>query len=145
MAVALVLVALAGCAGEGGTLAPGPDPGGPASFAMVQGDVFDQRCTSTTCHAAGSRAGNLSLAASDSYDELVNVEPENSAAHSAGMLRVMPNDPDRSFLLRKLTGELGPGEGSMMPLGGTPLGQAEIDTIRAWIADGAPRGDSTSR
>jgi hypothetical protein len=146
-AVAVVLLplalALAGCAGEGGTAGSGgPPPGGEATFAMVQSEVFDVRCTSTTCHAAGSLAGGLSLAAGQSYDALVNVDPQNSAAVAEGMLRVKPNDPDLSFLVRKLTGELGPGEGSMMPLGGAPLPEEEIEMIRTWIADGAPRDDS---
>src|SRR5439155_805242 len=57
---------------------------------------------------------------------------------AAGELRVAPGDPDHSFLLRKLLGQIAPAEGSRMPLVGTPPSAANLDLIRRWIAAGAP-------
>jgi hypothetical protein len=140
--LALGAAAAMGGAGVGATEMPQPSPTAePAQFATLQSEIFDQRCTSATCHAAGNRAGNLSLMAAQSYDELVNVEAANPAAAAAGLQRVAPEDPEGSFLMRKLTGDLGPGEGSSMPLGGSPLGEEDLALIRTWIQDGALRGE----
>jgi hypothetical protein len=54
------------------------------------------------------------------------------------MRRVEPGDPDRSYLYHKITGtqaDVG-GSGDPMPKGGR-LSDAEIQTIRDWIAQGA--------
>jgi hypothetical protein len=122
---------VAGCAGEGSVT----DPLGP--YAAIQQEIFNPRCTSSSCHSAASRAGDLSLIDGQSYDQLVNVEPDNAAARAAGLLRVVPSDPEQSFLMRKTTGVLGPGEGSPMPLSASPLSPDQIEMIRSWIADGA--------
>ena len=68
----------------------------------------------------------------------MGVAAANSAAAAAGALRVAPGDPDHSFLLRKLLGQIAPAEGSRMPLVGTPPSAANLDLIRRWIAAGAP-------
>jgi hypothetical protein len=136
----------AGCAGEGATLTsdggnptptPNPSASPNGSFAQIQRQIFDQNCTSSSCHSSATRSGNMSLAAGEAYDNLVNVEPDNQVARTAGLLRVKPSNPDSSFILRKLEGDLQPGEGSQMPLGAAPLPASEIDLIRQWIADGA--------
>jgi hypothetical protein len=68
----------------------------------------------------------------NSYAALVNV-----ASLQVALDRVEPGNPDDSYLIRKLEG--GPGiTGVRMPQGGPFLDQATIDTIRQWIADGAP-------
>ncbi|HZR79581.1 MAG TPA: hypothetical protein VFD92_00675 [Candidatus Binatia bacterium] len=138
---AWVLAVVAGCAGTGGTPSDGGGGtvggGADPSFATIQREIFDKHCTSAACHSAVARSGSLSLVAGDSYDGLVNVEPDNAAARAAGLLRVAPDQPQKSFLIAKLTGDLQPGEGSSMPLGATPLSDAEIDLVRSWIAAGA--------
>jgi hypothetical protein len=64
-----------------------------------------------------------------------------------GAMRVKPGDPEHSFLIAKLTGRLGPGEGKAMPLDvdtGTPLMPSPVpetflhDVLERWIAAGAP-------
>jgi hypothetical protein len=131
---------MAACAGEGTTTGEDPGPGAPAgSFAEVQQEIFDRNCTSAACHNSSTRAGNLSLMAGESYDNLVGIEPDNPAARAGGDLRVAPSDLDRSFILRKLTGDLAPNEGSPMPLGGAPLDDPTIEMIASWIAAGARR------
>ena len=62
----------------------------------------------------------------------------NPVAHGFGELRVAPGNPDKSFLLEKLLGNIMPTEGSKMPLVGRPLTASELDMVRRWIAAGAP-------
>lgn len=128
---ALVLI---GCAGEG------PPAGGEEEtwFDQIQGEVFDQSCLAGACHNSATRAGNLSLAAGESYDQLVDVEPDNNAAREAGFLRVLPDSVAASFLVNKLTGDLQSGEGSQMPIGAPPIPDDQIANIVAWIEAGAP-------
>ena len=47
---------------------------------------------------------------------------------------VVPGDLDASRLYKRLLGE----GGQLMPLGGPPLPDADIETIKNWILDGAP-------
>jgi len=83
-------------------------------------------------------SGGLNLAPGASYGGLVGVLSANPSAGAAGVLRVAPGNPDASFLLQKLSGNITPAEGVKMPLVGRPLSPAELDLIRRWIAAGAP-------
>lgn len=130
MALAL---ALAGCAGDG----PSGGGGSETWFDQIQADVFDQHCAIAACHDSATRQGNLVLVAGESYDQLVDVEPNNAAARAAGLLRVAPGSSQTSFLVHKLTGDLTADEGSRMPLGSPPLPDSQIANIIAWIDDGA--------
>lgn len=114
-----------------------PPPGATATFATLQRRIFTPSCAMLSCHGAGN-AGGLTLAAGAARANLVGVPPSNGAALAAGLLRVAPGDPDRSFLLRKLAGTLGPDEGQSMPRVGAQLPPALIDLVRRWIAAGAP-------
>lgn len=135
--VLLALAALlAGCAGDG----PPEGGGGPpqqSEFDEIQAEVFDQSCVSGACHDSGTRAGDLSLAAGESFGELVDVEPDNAAARDAGLLRVEPFSVEGSFLVDKLRGTLSGGEGAQMPIGAPPVPEEQIARIEAWIAAGA--------
>ncbi len=115
---------------------PPSGTGGP-SYAQVQREVFDSGCVAGPCHNDATRAAGLSLSARSSYEAIVGVEPANANARSDGLLLVAPRAPERSFLLNKLTGELAPGDGGRMPLAGTPLPDAAIALLRAWIVAGA--------
>lgn len=48
---------------------------------------------------------------------------------------VVPGKPDESELYLRITGQSTPA----MPLNSPPLSQSEINTIRDWIAEGAPK------
>lgn len=122
---------------DGALRDPEDGSGEPVPFAEVQSSVFDRRCTSGACHSSATRAGGLSLVAGDAYDGLVNADPDNPTARGAGFVRVKPGSPDESFLVAKLTGDLAPGEGAMMPLGAPALPEDELDLVRRWIASGA--------
>lgn len=128
------------CAGNGPNTAT---TGGGTGLAAIQQQIFDQSCTSGSCHNLISRAGNLALVDGVSYSQLVDVPPDNAVALQAGLVRVAPSQPDLSFLLIKLTGP-GVGEGSQMPLSAAPLSAAQIDLIRNWIAAGAPEFEGSS-
>lgn len=128
---------LFGCAGDG----PPAGGGEETWFDQIQGQVFDQSCLAGACHNSANRAGNLSLAAGESYEQLVNIEPDNSAARDAGLLRVLPGSVAESFLVHKLTGDLQSGEGAQMPIGAPPISEAQIANIAAWIEAGASETD----
>lgn len=128
----LAFLLLAACAGDG------PAPGGELSwFEEIQRDTFDQSCVAGACHDSATRAGNLSLVAGESYDQLVDIEPDNAVARANGLLRVEPFSVAGSFLVKKLTGVLEQGEGARMPLGAAELPAAQIAFIVAWIEAGA--------
>jgi hypothetical protein len=77
----------------------------------------------------------MNLSQGQAYANIVNVQSNESS-----LLRVRPSQPDSSYLVHKIQGtqsNVG-GSGGQMPLGRNPLSQAQIDTIRQWIADGAP-------
>lgn len=129
-----VALLLYGCAGDG------PPPVAPTgAFDVLQQEIFNQRCLSAGCHNATAQAGGLNLTAGASYDDLVDVPPTNEVALADDLLRVTPFDPDTSFLLIKLTGPAA-GEGGRMPLSQSPLSPSQIEMVRDWIVDGAPRG-----
>src|SRR5262249_24266193 len=123
----------------GGEPIPTPVPveiGG--ALADISDQIFTPSCALPSCHSSASKSGALVLERDSLYNQLVNVSPLSTAARQAGLLRVKPGDPDDSFLVRKLEGNLDPGEGSPMPQTGPRLTQDHIDQIRAWIAAGAP-------
>jgi hypothetical protein len=53
------------------------------------------------------------------------------------ILRVVPGDPNNSYIIQKLEGHAA--VGAQMPFGGPPLDAAVIAVIRQWITDGAQR------
>src|SRR5712691_11859906 len=116
---------------------PSKRSAGSVTFATIQKKVFDATCATPSCHGAAAAAGALNLSSGAAFGNLVGVSATNPAALAAGAMRVVPGDPDRSFLVRKLMGQLGVGEGSRMPLVGTPLSPSTLDMLRRWIAAGA--------
>jgi hypothetical protein len=110
-----------------------------STLPRIQATIFDTTCLDLGCHNATNQAGGQSLAPGDSYTQLVGVTPQNVAALQDGFLRVTAGDPDKSFLVTKLTLPLGFDlrYGSRMPLGKAVLGADQIEQIRAWILRGA--------
>ena len=91
----------------------------PQGLAQDAYDIFEQNCL--RCHAAGGFAAAFLLI--EEHSELIK---ENGP--------VVPGDPDASKLYKRLLGE----GGALMPFGGPPLPDADIETIKNWILDGAP-------
>lgn len=104
------------------------------TLSQLQATIFTPRCSG--CHTGGGgflpSSMNLSSAAA-SWAALVGVASEEQPA----LLRVQPNDPAASYLVRKLDG--GPGiTGVRMPFGGPYLSASDMDMVRSWINSGAP-------
>lgn len=118
----------------------GPTPNLQPTFSSIQREIFNQadssgRVACIQCHNAGGRnfAGGLSLVEGVSYGELVNVVSRNKP----GATRVIPGDPDGSYLIHKLQG-FPAIVGERMPRTGGPfLTQGQVDIIRRWIELGA--------
>ena len=99
-------------------------------------DIFVPQCASSICHGipedtSRDSAGELDLISDGVAERMISVESTQCAPE----LRVVPNQPDQSFLIMKLTGELPPGCGEPMPATGAPLSDDEIDCVRAWITE----------
>jgi hypothetical protein len=154
----LVLAALAwqGCAGDGSLLIDemmDPEPGCPPAEPVaaptlqeLQDTVFTPYCA--FCHGTGIAPFSLD-SVEESFDNLVNVAslceiPECQTKTEQGLQgqpRVIPCDPDNSYLLWKLENDPRI-EGAPMPLGtsglaGVDNGRQLLDDIRAWIEAGA--------
>lgn len=100
------------------------------SFASDIQEIFDRRgCSSSTCHGASPQAG-LDLRPGSAYDALVGV-----TASSEPIVRVIPGDPDGSYVVIRVEGRQT--VGSRMPLGGQPLDAIDLANLRNWIAQGA--------
>ena len=93
--------------------------------------IFTQRCAIRGCHDSQARTADLDLSAGNAYANLVNVR----SVQDPNWIRVVPGDPLRSLLYRKVS-EDNPPVGSRMPLGGR-LSDEQIMLIRLWIEQGA--------
>jgi urease beta subunit len=117
----------------------GPTPDLEPTFSSIQQQIFSAgdssgRPACTNCHnAIGSRFNGLDLTAAVSYNNLVNVP----SRFKAGAVRVIPGDPENSYLIHKLEGR-STIAGVRMPLNGPYLEAGQILVIRRWIELGAP-------
>jgi hypothetical protein len=108
------------------------------SLAWVQANVFEVNgCALATCHAGTNPDTREDLdltSAQASFESLVDVE----SSQSAGDILVAPSDSNSSYLMNKLLGvDMAPTT-QLMPIGATtPLCDAKIDGVRAWIDAGA--------
>jgi hypothetical protein len=119
--------------GSSPPVSPPPPPPPPAGasfgpiFSEIQTGLFDS-CASA-CHSGSSPPGNLDLTATASYTMLVGMPSDANP----NLDRVEPGQPDISYLVQKLEGVNGDPEHPS----GSPVPQADIDSIRVWISDGA--------
>ena len=105
---------------------------GEVSFKRDVQPIFDHHCAD--CHGAKKQKARLNLSPETAYQELVNM----SSAEIPSILRVKPGDPADSYLWQKL--EHTAKKGSGMPKGwfwAKNLDQRDMDTIKAWIEQGA--------
>lgn len=137
LAISLIAMALGAIACSSGDNGPptGPQPPAAITFSGVVQTIFNQSCATSQCHAGASPQENMNLSQGQAYANIVNVPSQQVA----GLLRVDPERPDSSYLILKLEGNAGAvgGMATQMPLGGA-LAQAQIDSIRSWITNGAP-------
>ena len=139
----LFLAIVAGCAGDGSRL--GSDDmmdemmdSPQVTLADIQQDVFSAICIN--CHVTGGTASFLILDSErNSLANLVNVP----SLEILMLFRVVPQEPDQSYLVWKVEGQGPNGEailGERMPpasAGEAPLTAEQIADIRSWILDGA--------
>ena len=73
-------------------------PPADSDFQEIQDTVFTPICTH--CHIGANAPQGLRLDAANSYAMLVNV----ASAEVPGLLRVIPGNPDQSYLVQKIQG-----------------------------------------
>jgi len=106
------------------------------TFQAIQRDVFNVSCSTRSCHGSPGFKGRLDLEEGKAYAALVGIPPDNAAALAAGLLRVAPGNPEKSFLVIKLTGPA-PDQGDRMPSRSLALPPAAVAAVEAWIRNGA--------
>jgi hypothetical protein len=109
---------------------PPPPPAGASFgpvFSEIQAGLFDD-CASA-CHSGANPPGGLDLSANASYMMLVGMP----SSADPNVDRVVPGQPDSSYLVQKLEGV----NGDPPHPAGSEVPQPDIDSIRTWIADGA--------
>ncbi len=110
-------------------LEPQPPATKLSTFGEIQKRVFDAGCNTSGCHSGSNPAANLDLTSANSYTQLVEV----NSVLVPSRKRVEGNNSSESVLVQILRGNISP----RMPLGGTPLSSATIDSIAKWIDEGA--------
>lgn len=109
----------------------GEPSGNCSSFETTIQPIFTNNgCTTTYCHGGST---NPDLRPGMSLASIISAE----SMYGGGLLLVLPDDPDNSFLLEKVESS-SPSHGNQMPLGGSPLSQEDLDALRHWITIGAP-------
>jgi hypothetical protein len=140
----ITLAAAAAACDEKLSSIAGPDtPNLEPTFTSIQRDIFAARGATgrpacVSCHTTTGRATPAGLLNLDGgpevYDRLVGV----AARLKSGETLIIPNNPDTSYLVRKVEG--GPNiNGGRMPFNGPYLTAGQISILRRWIAIGAPR------
>jgi hypothetical protein len=134
---AALIVAVAACDESLSDLA-GPTPDLQPTFSSIQREIFNTTDSSgrqacITCHVAGGPAGFMPLTEGVSYGNLVG----RTSGSKPGAVRVLPGDPDNSYLIQKLEGTPGIVGERMPRTGGPYLTSGQISIIRRWIELGA--------
>jgi hypothetical protein len=128
--------------GTGGATTNSPTTGAPSTGGAPDGacdfpgevqPIFNDRCAG--CHSGASAQMGLDLAEGAAHTSLVGVD----SAEQPGTPRVAAGDPAGSFLMMKVGAN--PPVGARMPIGGE-LSAAEMATLTAWIAAGAPASET---
>lgn len=134
IAICFLTLVLVSCGGDGNSTGPdpdpdpNPDPDRVVSFSQDISPIFQSSCATSGCHGSGTQESGVNLS---SYDDALN-----SVGNQYGENVINEGNPDESPLVDKI--EPNPQIGQRMPYQRDPLPQADIDSIRAWIADGAP-------
>ena len=142
---ALLLCSFLVACGGGDPVGPsgGDDPAGTANTRVIKTnpafatdivEIFTRRgCTTGSCHGNGGGGLTLTSDASTSHANLVGVTSPVS-----GEVRVIANDAVNSYLVKKLEGTQGSGNGQRMPLNSSALDNIDLTNIKNWINTGAP-------
>lgn len=132
--ICMIAFLLVGCGSDNGNSTgpdpdpePSPDPDRQVSFSEDIAPIFQTSCAESGCHDAGTQESNVNLS---SHDAALNSEGQQYQE-----LIINPGNPDESPLVDKI--EPNPEIGARMPYQRNALSDTKIDSIRAWIEDGA--------
>ena len=120
----------------------GPTPDLEVTFRSIQQNIFaapdsSGRVACTGCHTSAGRApaAGMDLGGANAHGQLVSV----ASSGKPGAIRVIPGDPENSYLIHKIEGRSDI-VGLRMPRGtaGPFLTAGQIRVIKRWIELGAP-------
>ena len=118
----------------------GATPNLQPTLSSIQREIFNTtdsagRQACTNCHTSVGRnpSGLMDLREGAAYNSLVGV----TSPAKPGAIRVIPGDPENSYLIHKIEGRPGI-VGTPMPRGNALLSAGQILVIRRWIELGAP-------
>jgi hypothetical protein len=138
-AIAALLVFTLGCDEKLSDIA-GPTPNLEPTFSSIQSNILTAgdssgRQACTNCHNAvlANVNGGLNLTGAGAYAALVNARSRDKS----GATRVIPGDPNGSYVVQKLEGASGI-VGVRMPQVPPYLTPGQMSIIRRWIQLGAP-------
>jgi hypothetical protein len=136
ISLALLAIVSTGCDEKLRDVA-GPTPDLQPTFTSIQQLIFNAADSSgrpgcISCHNGnGARTAGLSLEQALSYESLVGV----ASSRKPGAVRVVPGDPNASYLMNKVLGT--DIVGDRMPRNGPYLSAGQIRILRRWIELGA--------
>ena len=119
------------------------------TYALIQKAIFENKgCTNLSCHGE-AQAGGLDLRADVSYDNLVGQPSETVPKGTiSGLRRVVAGQKDQSLLFLNLASGTLPDQWHAplraMPIGLAPLSVNELEAVREWIEQGAPRNGTVA-
>lgn len=127
----------------GGASAPRPKPG--KSLYPPVMELFAGHCGTSKCHGGFRPKHQMELVTWQGLkDTVVNID----SGEAPGMKRVLPGDPEASYLFLKITKHRRPGDTRIKwkampyeegpPYGEKRLTDAQISLIEEWIRQGAP-------
>ena len=119
----------------------GPTPNLVPTLSSIQANIFEAadssgRVACTGCHtSAGGRtpAAGLNLLGENAHPNLVN----RPSGAKPGAIRVIPGDPENSYLIHKIEGRAGIVGMRMPRTAGPYLTPGQVAVIRRWIELGA--------
>ncbi|MBK7632305.1 MAG: hypothetical protein IPJ23_16685 [Ignavibacteriales bacterium] len=126
--VIIILTWISVSCSEDQTTAPPITNSNLANFSEIKAKVF-VNCTGAQCHSSAGNQANLVLEPNVAFNNLVGVQ----SVLFPQFKRVEPGNSANSLIIKILKGEVSP----QMPLNGTPIPAATIDSIAKWIDQGA--------
>jgi hypothetical protein len=139
-ALAIVIMVVVAACDENLSDLTGPTPNLEPTFSSIQHEIFDTtdssgRVACIQCHTAVGRipSAGLNLTSATSYASLVGV----ASVAKPGAIRVIPGDPDNSYLVHKLEGRSDIAGLRMPRTQGPFLTEGQMLVIKRWIALGA--------
>jgi hypothetical protein len=123
---------------------PNPLPAETGFFATNVRPIFDSSYGCSGCHDVAGPNGSLVLGGNISGADIVKGLVNVAAVDAPGFKYIVPNDPDNSWLYKKITGKTSDCTASACITGPMPpdtqpdVSAADAATIRQWIMMGAP-------